>query len=933
MYEDFYGLKTDPFRLSSDHRFSFSHASYSRARASVQYALLRAEGFVMITGGPGTGKTTLIHDLMDDLPGNQFIVGYLASSQLGAEDLLRMTAHAFGVDSAGPKKAQILMRLMEFFSQQYRLGLHALLIIDDAQDLATAAMEELRLLNNLQQAGQQLLQIVLLGQEELRSLLRRPEMEQVHQRLVAAWHLEPLSPEETVGYVRHRLETAGWTGDPAIEPGVLPVVHAFSKGVPRRINLICSRLLLHGFMEQSHTITQTDAEIVAHDLGDEELTHRVDDRDDPSASPEEDLRAAATPAPHASGENGRAAAREVPSVDASTWSRIDQGLYRTDAPAPPAPLSRMEPVEEIDAPVKKNGRVEAKAAESKPGRPSPSATRKPQGKAVPGAGQHKGAPTASAAGSGTARKKPAATPPPQPQPQPQAGPQPEPQPQRPQGKPLAARPEENDRRDASLPRITASPEVHISAERDWDERAPDTLGVASGLDAPAEPRFSHFQRVIVVLLLFSLATLITLYLLRPAPLPIETAAVPPAAEIPVPRPDERTLPPEVVGVPPVATLDDRVEQDAFEAEDAEAVPEPGMLTQPLPQVGATSLTESGTGPLQASPLEILDEWLPAMGAPDAADGRLLAQEPPGLSTQVPTEPAQALADTDTTAPAPVEVIPLEVAEAPVTEAPSAPSPVAAMAEPESLEPEPAPEPATAPELEAVPTPESAPAPAPDAEPAPTQERIPEPEPALVPDPEPAPAPVRESAPVPEPAPEPEPAPMPPPAPAPAPAPGPAPAAPEPRPAAPVPPVRPEPRVAAPPPVAPVRPAPRPAPAPEPEMPSEAQIVALLEGYSRAFEQGDIQAYMQRLSDNPSENANQGRDWFRQSYSRLFEQTEGRRLRIQVDQVWRDGGAWDVAARFDLEVEYPGRAPVSAGGAIRYRVVQQGEELLLDRISY
>ena len=117
------------------------------------------------------------------------------------------------------------------------------------------------------------------------------------------------------------------------------------------------------------------------------------------------------------------------------------------------------------------------------------------------------------------------------------------------------------------------------------------------------------------------------------------------------------------------------------------------------------------------------------------------------------------------------------------------------------------------------------------------------------------------------------------------------------------------------------------------MPSEAQIVALLEGYSRAFEQGDIQGYMQRLSDNPSENANQGRDWFRQSYSRLFEQTEGRRLRIQVEEVRPNGSAWDVTARFDLEVEYPGRAPVSAGGPIRYRVVQQGEELRLDRISY
>jgi type II secretory pathway predicted ATPase ExeA len=505
MYEDFYGLKTDPFRLTSDHRFSFSHASYSRARASVQYALLRAEGFVMITGGPGTGKTTLIHDLMADLPRNEFIVGYLASSQLGADDLLRMTAHAFGMESAAPKKAQILMRLMEFLAQQYRLGLHALLIIDDAQDLAPAAMEELRLLNNLQQGGQQLLQIVLLGQEELRLLLRRPEMEQVHQRLVAAWHLEPLSPEETVGYVRHRLETAGWTGDPVIEPGVLPIVHAFSKGIPRRINLICSRLLLHGFMEQSHSITQADAETVAHNLGDEELTHREDERDEPSSSPEEGLRAAAPVpvAPHASGEKARAAVGGMPKIDAATWSRVDQGLYRTDAPTPPRTPSNIEPLEELGGLVRK-GRVEAKAAESEPDRPPQTAPRKPQGKAVPGASQRREQPTASPAGSGTARKEPIAKP------------QPQPEPQRPQGKPLAAQPED-DGPDEPIPRITASPEVHISAEREWDERAPDTLGVAPGLVASAEPRFSHFQRVILVLLLFSLATLGTLYALRPGP--------------------------------------------------------------------------------------------------------------------------------------------------------------------------------------------------------------------------------------------------------------------------------------------------------------------------------------------------------------------------------------------------------------------------------
>ncbi|MFO8067847.1 MAG: AAA family ATPase, partial [Bacteroidales bacterium] len=149
---------------------------------------------------------------------------------------------------------------MEFLSQQHRRGMHALLIIDEAQDLSREALEEIRLLNNLQHGGQPLLQIILLGQEGLRELFRRPEMEQVHQRLIAAWHLEPLSPEETMQYVQRRLEAAGWKGDPVLEPGVLPVVYEFSGGVPRRINLVCSRLFLHAFLAESHSITPADAE-------------------------------------------------------------------------------------------------------------------------------------------------------------------------------------------------------------------------------------------------------------------------------------------------------------------------------------------------------------------------------------------------------------------------------------------------------------------------------------------------------------------------------------------------------------------------------------------------------------------------------------------------------------------------------------------------
>jgi general secretion pathway protein A len=285
MYESFYSLNADPFRLSADHRFCFNHPSYIRAKGSVQYALYRAEGFVMITGRPGTGKTTLVDDLLASLPPKKYAVGHLVSSQLEGGDLLRMAAYAFGLDAHEQQKAHVLIRLMSFFAERHQEGLRSVLIIDEAQGLAPSALQELRRLSDLQHENDPLLQVVLLGHEGLRTLVRKPEMEPIHQRLVAAWHLDPLGPEETIEYVRHRLERAGWKGDPGFAPGVLPVVYQFSEGIPRRINLICSRLLLAGFLGESHTITVEDAQAVMQELRDAELAQPQDAGSDQSWPP------------------------------------------------------------------------------------------------------------------------------------------------------------------------------------------------------------------------------------------------------------------------------------------------------------------------------------------------------------------------------------------------------------------------------------------------------------------------------------------------------------------------------------------------------------------------------------------------------------------------------------------------------------------------
>lgn len=271
MYESFYNLKVEPFRLSPDHRFCFSHKSYAKAKAYMQYAIHRAEGFVMVTGKPGTGKTTLVNDLVDGLSHSQIVVATIVSTQLEADDLLRLVAYNFGLEVDAPNKAVLLQGLSVRLRRYHEEGTRALLIIDEAQDLSTSALEELRLLTNLQLNNQPLLQIFLVGQENLRDLVQKPTMEQVHQRLVAACHLEALNEADTEAYIKHRLDRVGWKNDPKIDQGVYPLVYQFSKGVPRRINLVCSRFLLHGCVEEKHRIRASDVRTVVEELQHEQL--------------------------------------------------------------------------------------------------------------------------------------------------------------------------------------------------------------------------------------------------------------------------------------------------------------------------------------------------------------------------------------------------------------------------------------------------------------------------------------------------------------------------------------------------------------------------------------------------------------------------------------------------------------------------------------
>ena len=253
MYTEYYGLRAQAFRLTPDPTYFFSSATHKSALAYMRYGIEQGEGFIVITGAPGTGKSTLALTLADGLPRNTVVLGELVTTQLQPEDLLRSIAAAFRLEVGGAK-SDLIARLQGFFSARVRAGKRVLLLVDEAHDLPQVSFEELRMLSNLHQGRQALLQCILLGQPPLRNMLAETTMDQFQQRVLAAHLLTPLSLNETRGYILHRLQQAGWRGDPSFTANAIKLVHQYTQGVPRRINALCTRLMLHGFIEEKNQL-------------------------------------------------------------------------------------------------------------------------------------------------------------------------------------------------------------------------------------------------------------------------------------------------------------------------------------------------------------------------------------------------------------------------------------------------------------------------------------------------------------------------------------------------------------------------------------------------------------------------------------------------------------------------------------------------------
>ena len=256
MYDEFYGLSGRPFQLAPDPVFYFESVTHRKALSYLSYGLAQGEGFIVITGEIGAGKSTLAAHLMASVDPERLTVAQIVTSKLDAGELIHVAANAFGLMVPGKDKASALAAIETHLQDEARAGRRVLLVVDEAQNLSVPAIEELRMLSNLQLGAHPLLQVLLLGQPEFRDLLdRSPDLEQLRQRVIATHHLSAMEPGETGPYVEHRLARVGWTGNnPAFDQRVYSELGSATGGVPRRINQVVNRLLLMGSVEQRSRI-------------------------------------------------------------------------------------------------------------------------------------------------------------------------------------------------------------------------------------------------------------------------------------------------------------------------------------------------------------------------------------------------------------------------------------------------------------------------------------------------------------------------------------------------------------------------------------------------------------------------------------------------------------------------------------------------------
>jgi len=255
MYDTYYGLSGRPFQLTPDPDFYFESASHKKALSYLGYGMSQGEGFIVITGEVGAGKSTLVAHLMGQVNPEELTVAQVVTTALDGEELIHVVAQSFGLEIEGKDKAGALGAIERFLQEEAREGRRSLLVVDECQNLDFTALEELRMLSNFQLGAHPLLQSLLLGQPEFRSVLaNHPGLDQLRQRIIASHHLEALDESEVEDYVHHRLARVGWDGRPIFGEGLLSALYGATDGIPRRVNQVMNRLLLLGAIEEEDKI-------------------------------------------------------------------------------------------------------------------------------------------------------------------------------------------------------------------------------------------------------------------------------------------------------------------------------------------------------------------------------------------------------------------------------------------------------------------------------------------------------------------------------------------------------------------------------------------------------------------------------------------------------------------------------------------------------
>jgi putative secretion ATPase (PEP-CTERM system associated) len=267
VFESFYKLTGQPFLLTPDTRFFFGSSGHSRAISHLVYGLSQQEGFVVVTGEVGAGKTTLVEQLWAQLDRKAYVIARVVTTQITGDDLLRLVLANFGLgETPGVDKATLLRRFEHMVREEKRQGRRCLLVVDEVQNLSLPALEELRMLSNITVDGKASVQTILLGQPQFRPTLASNDLAQLRQRVLASYHLGPLTGMETRAYIEHRMRTVGWRDDPVWDDAAFAAVHRQTDGIPRRINTLCARVLLFGALEEAHHITADMVDATAEEL-------------------------------------------------------------------------------------------------------------------------------------------------------------------------------------------------------------------------------------------------------------------------------------------------------------------------------------------------------------------------------------------------------------------------------------------------------------------------------------------------------------------------------------------------------------------------------------------------------------------------------------------------------------------------------------------